>query len=48
MFTFSEKKVTSKPAIDILNKKRSQDNTSKLNKATQDLNDAVEEIEEEN
>jgi ATP-dependent Clp protease ATP-binding subunit ClpB len=46
-FTFSEKKVTSKPAIELLDKKRSQDNISKINKATKDLNEAIEDVEEE-
>ena len=45
-FTFGEQKSDSEPAVEILDKKRNQDNLSKLNKATKDLNDTIEDIEE--
>lgn len=45
-FTFGEQKSDSEPAVEILDKKRNQDNLSKLNKATEDLNDTIEDIEE--
>lgn len=45
-FTFGEQKSDSEPAVEVLDKKRNQDNLSKLNKATKDLNDTIEDIEE--
>ncbi len=45
-FTFGEQKSDSEPPVEILDKKRNQDNLSKLNKATEDLNDTIEDIEE--
>ncbi|MBK8621701.1 MAG: AAA family ATPase [Saprospiraceae bacterium] len=45
-FTFGEQKSDSEPAVEVLEKKRNQENLSKLNNATKDLNDTIEDIEE--
>lgn len=45
-FTFSENSTASVPPTEILDLKQSQDNVSKLNKATKDLKDAIEDLEE--
>lgn len=46
-FTFSEQKEKSEQATELLQKKKSNDNISKLNKATKDVKDAIEDVEED-